>query len=126
MLNLKDTTYTDKVNGIPAAKETSSEVAVTGETDRVYKSVDNSVPIIISQTATANSPAKPLFSIEREAMGDVVLWNPWAQKAESMADFAPKNAYNRMLCVEPGSISGWQELTEAGEVWECSQTIRAL
>lgn len=107
-------------------KETSSEIAVTGEIDRLYKSVDNNVPIVISQAATANSPAKPLFSIEREALGDVTVWNPWAQKAEAMADFAPKDAYTRMICVEPGSVAGWQELTEAGDLWKCSQTIRAL
>ncbi|KAJ6176648.1 hypothetical protein N7485_003562 [Penicillium canescens] len=66
----------------------------------------------------------PLFSITREALNDVVVWNPWIEKAKGMADFGPDEAYKNMICVEAGSVSGWQTL-EAGEAWEGAQSIKA-
>ena len=56
-------------------------------------------------------------------MSDVVVWNPWAEKAKGMADFAPDDAYKKMICAEAGSVSTWQTL-EAGDSWEGGQSIR--
>jgi len=56
-------------------------------------------------------------------MNDVVVWNPWEKKAGSMADFGPADGYKRMLCVEIGSVSGWNTL-EAGDTWEGGQRIK--
>lgn len=66
---------------------------------------------------------KPLFSVTREALGDVVVWNPWIEKAKGMADLGPDEAYQKMICVEAGSVAGWQTL-EAGDSWEGGQLIR--
>jgi glucose-6-phosphate 1-epimerase len=41
-----------------------------------------------------------------------------------MADFGPDEAYKNMICVEAGSVSGWQTL-EAGEAWEGAQSIKS-
>lgn len=67
---------------------------------------------------------KTLFSITREALSDVVVWNPWIEKAKSMADFGPDEAYKNMICVEAGSVSAWQSL-EAGDSWEGAQSIKS-
>ncbi len=40
-----------------------------------------------------------------------------------MADFGPADGYKRMLCVEIGSVSGWNTL-EAGDTWEGGQRIK--
>lgn len=53
----------------------------------------------------------------------MVVWNPWVEKAKGMADFTPDEAYKNMVCVEAGSVSGWQTL-EPGDMWEGGQTIR--
>lgn len=66
---------------------------------------------------------RPLFSITREMLPDTVVWNPWIEKAKGMADFAPEDAYQRMICVESGSVSAFQAL-EPGDSWEGRQTIR--
>jgi len=65
----------------------------------------------------------PVLTITREALNDIVLWNPWIEKAKGMGDFSPDEGYRNMICVEAGSVVGWQTL-EPGETWEGGQTIR--
>ncbi|KAJ5949076.1 hypothetical protein N7454_000660 [Penicillium verhagenii] len=118
--NLESKTYVDKVRDATTHTETSPALAITGETDRVYQSLDPAVPIIVSSA----SDDSPLFSITREALADVVVWNPWIEKAKGMADFGPDEGYKNMICVEAGSVSSWQTL-EAGDSWEGGQTIKS-
>jgi D-hexose-6-phosphate mutarotase len=50
------------------------------------------------------------------------LWNPWAEKAAALSDFADEE-FNRMVCIEPGYVSDY--LTVApGEKVRLQQTIR--
>ncbi|KAJ5632497.1 hypothetical protein N7490_008836 [Penicillium lividum] len=116
--NLESKTYVDKTRNATSHTETSPALAITGETDRVYQDLDPAVPIIVS------TDDQPLFSITREALADVVVWNPWIEKAKGMADFGPDEAYKNMICVEAGSVSGWQTL-EVGDSWEGGQTIKS-
>jgi glucose-6-phosphate 1-epimerase len=60
----------------------------------------------------------------RDNLQDVVVWNPWTEKAKDMSDFEPKDGYKNMLCVEAGQVSGWVKV-EAGETFEGSQMIKA-
>ena len=118
--NLESKTYIDKTRNATSHTESSSTVAITTETDRVYQNLDPAVPIIVSSA----SNDKPLFTITREALTDIVLWNPWIEKAKGMADFGPDEAYKNMICVEAGAVSGWQTL-EAGDSWEGGQSIKS-
>ncbi|PYH92894.1 galactose mutarotase-like protein [Aspergillus ellipticus CBS 707.79] len=111
--------YADKTQGGAVATETSAAVVIDKETDRVYRGLDPKAPV---EVVTAGEE-KPLFSFTREGLADVVVWNPWVEKAKGMADFGPDEAYKNMLCVEAGSVAGWQTL-EAGDFWEGGQTIR--
>ncbi|OAX84237.1 hypothetical protein ACJ72_01399 [Emergomyces africanus] len=123
ILNLQSKTYTDKVLDASTHVESSPALAITQETDRVYQSLDPKVPILITNSDDS-SDNKPLFSISRESLNDVVVWNPWIEKAKGMADFAPQDGYKNMVCVEAGSVVGWQTL-EAGETWECGQVVKS-
>lgn len=95
-------------------------MAITEETDRVYQSLEPTVPIVVSSAADDS----PLFSITRDSLSDIVVWNPWIEKAKGMADFGPDEAYKNMICVEAGSVNGWQTL-EAGESWLGGQSIKS-
>ncbi|KAE8352921.1 galactose mutarotase-like domain-containing protein [Aspergillus coremiiformis] len=117
--SLESKTYVDKTQNAAVITETSPAIEINKETDRVYQSLDPKVPIIVS-SATDD---KPIFSITREGLNDVVVWNPWIEKAKGMADFSPDEAFKNMICVEAGSVVGWQTL-EAGDFWEGGQTIR--
>ena len=94
-------------------------MAITEETDRVFQDLDPTVPIVVRSSTSS----KALFSITREALTDVVVWNPWVDKAKGMADFSPDSAYKNMVCVEAGAVSGWQTL-EGGDSWEGGQSIK--
>lgn len=116
---LESKTYVDKVKGKGTFTENNSSVAITEETDRVYQSLDPKAPVIIAETDND----KPLFSVTRESLNDMVVWNPWVDKAKDMSDFAPAEAYKNMICVEAGSVTGWQTL-DKNETWEGGQTIK--
>lgn len=57
-------------------------------------------------------------------MNEVVVWNPWEDGVQVIGDFAPKDGYKEMICVEAGAVKGWQKL-EAGETWEGGQAVIA-
>ncbi|KAL2827425.1 class II aldolase/adducin N-terminal [Aspergillus cavernicola] len=114
---LQGKSYIDKTQNASEHTESSSSISITAETDRIYKSLDPSVPLTIS------SSSGDLFSITRDGLTDAVVWNPWISKAQSMGDFSPDDGYKKMICVEAGAVNGWQVL-EAGENWEGGQAIR--
>lgn len=62
------------------------------------------------------------FRVVRDNLDDVVVWNPWVDKAAGMGDFQPKDGWKNMVCVEAGAVSSWQKL-EKGDAFEGAQTI---
>lgn len=114
---LEASPYIDKVDGAKAKTEASAPVTFLGETDRVYTPAKGpGHPVIISDGG------KDCFRIVRDKLDQVVVWNPWTDKAEGMADFVPKSGYRNMVCVEAGSVNGWQKL-EKSDTFEAAQTI---
>jgi len=113
---LEDSEYIDKVDGLKV-KTQSDAVTFTGETDAVYTPAKGpSHPLIISEGG------KTRFRILRDNLEDAVVFNPWIDKANSMGDFEPKDGWKNMVCVEPGTVKGWQKL-EKGDAFEAAQTI---
>jgi glucose-6-phosphate 1-epimerase len=100
-------------------KTQTSTVTITGETDRVYTPAKGpSEPVCVIESG------KTTFSVVRDNLADVVVWNPWVDKAAGMADFGPKDGWKNMLCIEAGAVKGWQTL-EPGDALEGAQTITA-
>ena len=119
MTGLEDSNYVDKVDSLQT-KSQSGAVTFTGETDRVYTPAKGpSHPIVISDAG------KPKFKIVRDNLDDAVVFNPWIEKAQSLGDFMPKEAWKKMVCVEPGSVAKWQTL-EKGDAFEAAQTIHLV
>lgn len=114
--NLQNKAYIDKVDNKQEKQETSNEITITGETDRVYLDVDTTSPVAITENG------QPLFTISHEGLNTVTLWNPWVENAKKMSDFGD-DEYKYMICVEPGAVKNWQVL-EGGDAWEGTQTIR--
>lgn len=63
-----------------------------------------------------------MYSVVRDNLDDVVIWNPHETKVNSIADFAPKDGWRNMICVEAGAVKGWQRL-EPGDAFEGAQVI---
>ncbi|KAF3918928.1 hypothetical protein ABW20_dc0106187 [Dactylellina cionopaga] len=108
-------TYRDKTLGNSEHQETSETIKITSQTDRVYKSA----PDVI----TVQDGEQPLYTVTKAGLDDVVLWNPY-DAAEKIGDWEPKEGYKNMVCVEAGSVAGWQAL-KAGETWEGGVTHKA-
>ncbi|GAO19636.1 hypothetical protein UVI_02022390 [Ustilaginoidea virens] len=114
---LEESMYIDKVDGAKSKQESPSPTCFTAETDRIYTLTRGPKhPIIISDSGS------PRFRIVRDNLDQVVVWNPWINKAKSIADFAPKDGYKNMVCVEAGSVGGWLKL-DKGDAFEGAQTI---
>lgn len=115
---LESAAYKDKTQGGKTVNGESEAITISGEVDRAYSS-DPGQPIVVSESK------KPKYEITRDLLSDVVVWNPWVEKAKSMPDFGPEDGYKKMICVETGSVAAWNTL-EAGDTWEGGQRIRLL
>jgi glucose-6-phosphate 1-epimerase len=88
--------YVDKVDGMKR-KTQSGNVAITGETDRVYLSTPD--PVTVHDPAAGRS-----LVISRHGSASTVVWNPWVEKAKKMPDFGD-DEWPRMLCVETANVA---------------------
>lgn len=84
------------------------------EFDRIYKDIDQ------HKLAQIVDKGKVLTTVERHNLPDCVVWNPWIKKLAGMADFAPKDGYLHMLCIEPGHVGQFKRLPP-GERWSAWQ-----
>ncbi|SPQ17955.1 99ce5334-8035-44c1-9d3d-6bbe9b6675a3 [Thermothielavioides terrestris] len=118
---LADASYIDKVDGGARKTQSAAEVTITGETDRVYTPAGDpgAGPVTVVEAG------RPVYAVTRDNLSNVVVWNPWADKAQGIADFAPKDGFRNMICIEPGAVGAWQSL-EAGDAFEGAQTITLL
>lgn len=86
------------------------------ETDVVYEKVtEERVVQVVRQ-------GHPLHTVKRENLPDVVVWNPWTEKSNGMADFEPKSGFKEMVCVEPGYVTDFVTL-QPGKTWNASQIL---
>ncbi|KAL0475712.1 galactose mutarotase-like domain-containing protein [Neurospora intermedia] len=117
---LENASYVDKTTSpISTSTQTTSALTISSETDRVYTPAGDdpaSIPITVFEGD------QPKYTVLRDNLANVVVWNPWIEKAKGMADFEPKDGYKNMLCVEPGAVATWQVL-EPGDAFEGAQTI---
>ena len=105
VLGLHNTDYIDQLDGNRVKKQTEQAIEFTAETDRIY--VQTSGQFVIQQQAEDH------IYIQSSAKSAVV-WNPWIEKAERLADVA-NDAWQDFICVETGQIASEQIRVEAGE-----------
>ncbi|KAK5124933.1 hypothetical protein LTR85_001123 [Meristemomyces frigidus] len=114
---LGSSTYIDKVLNATTHTQSTPSLSITGETDRVYKSIKQDTTSILQD-------GKPRLDVIRDNLVDSVVWNPWIEKGKGMGDFEPKDGYKNMVCVEVGAVDGWQKL-EAGDTFEGGQIVKS-
>lgn len=108
----------DKVLKSNYVEQTTDGVRIDGEVDRVY-ATESSDPVDITSDGT------PIVSITgRKNTEDVVVWNPWTDKANGLADFYPKDGFKQMICVELGAVSKFHTVAP-GDKWAAEQTLNA-
>lgn len=109
---LKGLTYVDKVqNG--QFTEDRDVVTIPENYDRVYQKC----PTTVSMDCSSHS-----VSVNLSNFPDVVVWNPWVEKAKGMSDFGDEE-YKNMLCVEAGSVSSPVQI-DVGQTLSFQQTLQ--
>ncbi|KAF7726085.1 hypothetical protein EC973_009059 [Apophysomyces ossiformis] len=111
---LTSRTYHDKVQGGKHV-ETNEKLTVASEVDRVYCDVPDQLTV-----HTGNAT----IGIKKINLKDIVIWNPWIDKARSMGDFGDEE-YPEMICVEAGSVADWVKLG-GGQSWTGGQILTVL
>jgi len=112
---LKGISYIDKVSSGKKVEETSDDIQLTGETDRVYEHVKHDVKM--------NSKDDSIL-LKRHNFPDVVVWNLWSEKAKAMADMGDDD-WVGFICAEAAATSTPITL-EAGHNWKAWQEISKL
>jgi glucose-6-phosphate 1-epimerase len=94
---LDGTRYIDKLDG-GAEKAQAGPVSIAGEVDRVY--LDTQAACTIIDPALLRR-----ITVEKGGSRTTVVWNPWAEKARALKDFAD-DEYSGMVCVETANAEG--------------------
>jgi len=94
--------------------ETSESLQIAGHVDRVYLNTSPELEVRQSQQRVLITSA---------GFKDTVVWNPWKDLSETMADMEP-HGYERMICVESAAIAQPIYL-EPGGVWCGSQQLQS-
>ncbi|XP_005089766.1 glucose-6-phosphate 1-epimerase [Aplysia californica] len=115
---LKGLAFTDKLKDGKQERETRDEVTIDRNYDRVYKNAPKTIQIV-----SGGNPSRKIELITFN-LPDIVVWNPWEEKAKEMGDFDDLG-YKEMICVEAGKVDEPVTLP-AGQHYECSQTFKSL
>ncbi|ORY30473.1 apospory-associated protein c [Rhizoclosmatium globosum] len=106
--------YDEKINNKFKVVEENELVGIASEVDRVYYNVGNAgAQIIENGNVTA--------FLTTRGFDDLVVWNPWIEKAAGMSDFQ-EGGYKFMLCAEVGQI-GTPVVLQPGQKWVGEQVL---
>eukprot|EP00026_Physarum_polycephalum_P011603 Phypoly_transcript_11838.p1 GENE.Phypoly_transcript_11838~~Phypoly_transcript_11838.p1 ORF type:complete len:323 (+),score=51.73 Phypoly_transcript_11838:65-970(+) len=115
VVGLKGVTYIDKTKNAEKSVENRPGVVVGEEVDRVYLDVKQNPILLVDKERDYT------LKLFREGFEDVVVWNPWVEKAKGMADLG-EEAYPKFICIEVGQVGNPVKLA-AGQQWVGKHTI---
>jgi D-hexose-6-phosphate mutarotase len=106
--------YIDQLDG-NQIKQQAGDVKISQEMDRIY--VDSTDTCIIHDTVLARQ-----IQVRKAGSRTTVVWNPWKEKAEAMADFSDEG-YRNMVCIE--AVNAVDDVVQLapGEAHSLSQII---
>ncbi|MES2921156.1 MAG: D-hexose-6-phosphate mutarotase [Verrucomicrobiota bacterium] len=104
---LKNMAYLDKVKDVKAL-ETAAAIQIDREVDRVYFNTTAAIEIL-------DPGFKRTIRVEKSGSNSTVVWNPWIEKSQRMADFGD-DEYLQMVCVESGNVAKNHITLPPGEI----------
>ncbi|KAF9299864.1 hypothetical protein BGZ74_008568 [Mortierella antarctica] len=116
VIGLNGVDYVDKV--LQTSSRQEGDVVIRGEVDSVYANVN------ARKLEIQYDPSGRGIQVQKNGLGDIVVWNPWTEKASGMADFGDEE-FHKMICVEAGQVAEFIALA-AGDAWEGSQILSLL
>jgi glucose-6-phosphate 1-epimerase len=115
---LKGMDYLDKTENFARKTERAEHIKISRETDRIY--LDTAAPVEIH-----DSNLQRRIRIEKSGSLSTVVWNPWVEKAQQMADFGD-GEFQKMICVESGNVADNRLTLPAGKSAALKVEISAL
>ncbi|KAL6076111.1 putative glucose-6-phosphate 1-epimerase [Balamuthia mandrillaris] len=107
--------YLDATEGrAKKAEPHGEEIVFQGETDRIYLDTAEEVHIV-------DELADEVVVLRKNGFPDAVIWNPWEEKGEKLADLG-EGEWRQFLCVE-AAVFGSPVTLLPGETWTASQSI---
>ena len=123
---LGDYSIVDKVSKKSGhLQPTNEKVVLDGETDRDFHPAANQTvaKVVLTDSGTAIQIEASGYKQEKtEVPVSCVVWNPGKDKAASMGDM-DDDAYEHMICVEPGILADNAVTLEPGQQVSLSQVI---
>jgi len=86
------------------------KITIGQNVDSIFKNTDKEINIVSDHGKV---------TLYRKDLPDVVVWNPWVEKAKGMGDFDDEG-YKSMVCVEPGYVAD-RKVLSPGQEWTGSQ-----
>jgi len=104
---LKGMKYLDKVSNFAKKTETSANIRISSEVDRIYLDTSRGVELLDPSLGRK-------IRVEKRGSKSTAIWNPWIAKAQQMPDFG-NDEYQRMVCIESGNVAANQISLPPGE-----------
>lgn len=105
--------YLDSLRHNTRTTETTPQLQVTGELDRVYLGTPRALELL--------QDGQPCLHIEQQGFADTVVWNPGPVKAAALGDM-PAADWTSMLCIEAAQVESPVHL-RSGDVWQGMQRL---
>jgi glucose-6-phosphate 1-epimerase len=128
---LNGTRYTDSLEDGKKCLEGEEEIRFDKEVDRIYRRnvalvEEQRLEIIdrVWEEEGVLSQHTRGVAMSTKNLNDAVVWNPWIDKAKSMADFGDEE-YKEMVCVEAAAIDEPVKV-KPGESWIGEQTLESV
>lgn len=93
---LEDAAYIDQLAGM-ARRRQSGAVQISSEVDNVYVNTEAACRLI-------DPYWQRTIAIHKQGSRSTVVWNPWRDKAQRMADFGD-DEYRQMVCIETANAA---------------------
>ncbi len=111
---LRGLKYINSAAGGVQSIESSQELRIAGEIDRIYLSAQQPIQVI-------ENGQRPMVCTA-QGFTDVVVWNPGAEKAAQLSDLEP-GGFRHMLCVEAAVVGAPVELQPQAS-WSGTQHLQ--
>eukprot|EP00884_Botryococcus_braunii_P018279 jgi/Botrbrau1/5134/Bobra.0172s0006.1 len=112
VLGLQGVSYLDSLQDRIKLTEEASSVRFGSEVDRIYLTTPAEVKLVDEVNGR-------IFTVLKEGLPDLVVWNPWIDKARGMSDFGDEE-YKEMVCLEPAIAGSGPVKLPPSHVWKAS------
>lgn len=105
--------------------QTKDEIVFNGYLDRNYYDAPEKLKVITERDTQGGKNVDTVVIVEKsDGFKDCVVWNPWKERADKMADMGLDEWVN-FVCIEAAAVRYPINL-EPGQSWRASQTVSGI